>query len=729
MTCRYCEKDAVYKCAVCGKPICMEHVKLRTLCTLCTRKQRLEYAIGKAVSEEEREEIRKLVRRFWGELEQLVFDRKLMVADLPAYVAKAENDVVGFASYAEAWNALIIVALGVLPEYQTSDVGKELIKKVESEAMHMHKKRLLVSISNDDLPALAFYQRLGFQIYEVKPNVIAEKHGAVLQGIGGLPIRDELRLRKTPGKYESRLEEAPGVGLEPTLEPAPVSVRVYGFLVSRGSACLRDVYEGLGERPSLVDDCLRRLWKRGLILRTREPSFVFELESKGRGGVVGYTRAINYYVVNDGREIPSIYVRYDDRRKDGRSREIESKASRILDFLLKNRDKAFYSVDIMKELSLKSGDVMTNAVRFERKGLVYVRGYQTHDQRSPFKKGYILTYIDQQLPRDRAIREAFERTSKIVTENPSSNTILERVRLIRDQLLTANELLSLSYFKHVLGCSIDKVKIALKRAKQLYPDIKETRIFDKFTYYYLDSMKPEDLAANIELKKNYIRVRFGKENRIGHNWEACAEWFIDRFTEGAEFVSQNHRQKMDPRRITLHLLKQVGDRKQSAEVDRIWKVTPGLFSPTVTYVLECKWSVVNKKALDEFLEVLKWSTDFGVDNENGRELKKGVVPVFAGGIYKAKEMVVVNAERILLSQYASRMNIKLLRPADFNEKLREHSVDKRVTVQKVCRICKDEKQVREVLDQLWNQSMKAEEVLVETLNQNNNVFEFEKTIN
>ena len=58
---------------------------------------------------------------------------------------------------------------------------------------------MLVSTSNDDLPALAFYQSRGFHIYEVKPNVIAQKHGAVLRGIGGLPVRDELRLQKTLG--------------------------------------------------------------------------------------------------------------------------------------------------------------------------------------------------------------------------------------------------------------------------------------------------------------------------------------------------------------------------------------------------------------------------------------------------------------------------------------------------------------------------------------------------
>jgi len=145
---------------------------------------------------EEKEEIRGFVRRFWGEEEQLTFDRKFMVAELPTYLARAASAIIGFVSFAEANDAIIIVALGVLPKYQNAGVGKSLIEKVEAEAKRLGKKKLLVSTSNDDLPVLAFYQSLGFQIYEVKPNVIAEKHGAVLKGIGGLPIKDELRMRK-----------------------------------------------------------------------------------------------------------------------------------------------------------------------------------------------------------------------------------------------------------------------------------------------------------------------------------------------------------------------------------------------------------------------------------------------------------------------------------------------------------------------------------------------------
>jgi ribosomal protein S18 acetylase RimI-like enzyme len=196
MCCEYCGKDALYRCSICGRLTCGEHVKLRTVCPSCVSKQSLNCIINNVISKEEKETIKKMVERFWEEPEQLTFGRKFIVAEFPAYLAKSGSDVIGFVSFAELRDAIIIVALGILPQYQNAGVGKSLIEKVEAEAKRLGKKKLLVSTSNDDLPALAFYQSLGFQIYEVKPNVIAEKHGMTLKGIGGLPIRDELRLQK-----------------------------------------------------------------------------------------------------------------------------------------------------------------------------------------------------------------------------------------------------------------------------------------------------------------------------------------------------------------------------------------------------------------------------------------------------------------------------------------------------------------------------------------------------
>ena len=196
MGCRQCEKGAVYRCGFCGRLLCAKHARLATVCASHLKKPELDFTVRKIVGEGERSAVRKFVKRFWGEEEQLAFDRRFAVAELPAYVAKVQDLVIGFISFSSTSDTVLVVALGVLPRYQCCGIGSRLIKKVEGEARRLRKSKVFVSTSNDDLPALGFYQSHGFQIYQVNPNVIAEKHAKVLRGIGGLPVRDELRLQK-----------------------------------------------------------------------------------------------------------------------------------------------------------------------------------------------------------------------------------------------------------------------------------------------------------------------------------------------------------------------------------------------------------------------------------------------------------------------------------------------------------------------------------------------------
>lgn len=65
--------------------------------------------------------------------------------------------------------------------------------------------------------------------------------------------------------------------------------------------------------------------------------------------------------------------------------------------------------------------------------------------------------------------------------------------------------------------------------------MKDLKIFNNYKYFYHSSLAEEDLKAAVEIKENYIRIVKGSANRIGHNWEAVAEWFIDKFTTGARF--------------------------------------------------------------------------------------------------------------------------------------------------------------------------------------------------
>jgi F0F1-type ATP synthase delta subunit len=60
--------------------------------------------------------------------------------------------------------------------------------------------------------------------------------------------------------------------------------------------------------------------------------------------------------------------------------------------------------------------------------------------------------------------------------------------------------------------------------------------------------------------------------------------------------------------------------------------------------------------------------------------------------------------------------------------LRENEVKNKVTVQKICRVCRDEKEIRAVLDDIWQDPSKAQEVFAKALNRNQDMFEFEKAL-
>lgn len=176
-------------------------------------------------------------------------------------------------------------------------------------------------------------------------------------------------------------------------------------------------------------------------------------------------------------------------------------------------------------------------------------------------------------------------------------------------------------------------------------------------------------------------------------------------------------------------MKPVGGRKYNAEVDRVWEVTPGPLLKPTTYVLECKWGLVRKKDVDDFFNVLAWSKEFGVDTTEGRQVKQGIVGVFAGSAFDPDEKVRLKDEtEISLPAYAARMNIQILKAADLNEKLRERGAPKSVTVQKICRMSKDEKEVREILEAVWKNPEKSEEILIKTAEKNREVYAFESIL-
>jgi len=493
----------------------------------------------------------------------------------------------------------------------------------------------------------------------------------------------------------------------------------------------------------VTNTTILRAWQKGELLRTKNAIFEKIEVPKGRLGIKRNVRGYHKYTVpvtyekgesftKDGLE----YVSYSEANLDHRRPGEKSKSQRIIDFLRDNSDKAWFSTQIRKQLGedlIKACDIMTAVRSRAKKGWVYVRGYTTDSYSTPFREGFLLTWIDQDLLQDQAIKEAFERTEITLSKSANSSPIAARIHRIRGLLIEAaraNEIRSPDYLRRELRCTNEEFEGAMKRTLQLYVDVRQVRLFDAYRYFHHDSFDPQVLSAVIKMKENYLRMTKGKDSRIGHNFEAAVDWFVDKFTPNARFRTQMHRTpKMDPRRITLHLTKPVGDRKNNAEVDRAWEVDAGPFTPAATYVLESKWGLVQKRYIDDFFQVLKWSSEFGADSSDssdGRTIKQGVVGLFAGDTFNPNENVKLrDGSTVSLPTYAARNNIRILKAAEFNFQLRSRGVEKKVTVQKICRVASDENEVRDLLDSIWKSPSSAMERLEEAAKKNSKVYELE----
>lgn len=118
--------------------------------------------------------------------------------DLEALVATNNKSIKGLLTFTVKEQDLEIVSLDSFVERQ--GIGSRLLESIEKEAVKRKCQRLWLVTTNDNLNALGFYQRRGFQVVSVAPNAVDEarklKPSIPLIADNGIPIRDEFVLEK-----------------------------------------------------------------------------------------------------------------------------------------------------------------------------------------------------------------------------------------------------------------------------------------------------------------------------------------------------------------------------------------------------------------------------------------------------------------------------------------------------------------------------------------------------
>lgn len=185
-----------YRCALCGEELPLGETHMSVTCERHRASApEVAFEIRPAVPSDRRD-IEAICDQAWGETEIDVFGRTFDVLACDNLVAIAEDGFAGLISLAIDKGELAIVLLTVYPRYQGSGVGAALVEAAVEEARSRRLPFIKVATTNDDIPALYFYQRRGFVLYEMVAGEMVDHHGEVVPGFANIPVRDELRLRR-----------------------------------------------------------------------------------------------------------------------------------------------------------------------------------------------------------------------------------------------------------------------------------------------------------------------------------------------------------------------------------------------------------------------------------------------------------------------------------------------------------------------------------------------------
>ncbi len=184
-----------YRCPTCGKDLPLNRARLTVTCAEHQDTQRVDFAVREAKRADKRE-IELICDRALGETEVDVLGKTFDVLSGLNLIAEANGTFAGLLSLAVHRGELAIVLLSVYPDFQGRGVGSALLSAADAIAAERRLPSLSVGVSNDDIPLLYFYQRHGFVIDDIALGAVADQLGSVVSGFSGIPVRDEIRLKR-----------------------------------------------------------------------------------------------------------------------------------------------------------------------------------------------------------------------------------------------------------------------------------------------------------------------------------------------------------------------------------------------------------------------------------------------------------------------------------------------------------------------------------------------------
>ncbi len=148
------------------------------------------------LTDEDKSWVQRVLVQYWGSTVQITRGQQLQADELPGVVAVRDGSEVGLLTYNIEGDECEIITHNSMAGH--GGIGSCLLDAVRDKARELGCKRLWLITTNDNTPALRFYQRRGFDLVALYRNAVTESRKLKPEipnaGFDGIAIRHELEM-------------------------------------------------------------------------------------------------------------------------------------------------------------------------------------------------------------------------------------------------------------------------------------------------------------------------------------------------------------------------------------------------------------------------------------------------------------------------------------------------------------------------------------------------------
>ena len=150
----------------------------------------------KQIDQFNRERIDAFIVQQWFSMQMVVHEESIDLSTAAGYYAVEGDEIIGLITYRITDNEMEILSLDSLRE--NKGIGTELLNKAIFKAVETGCSKITLITTNDNLLALRFYQKRGFDMCRLYCNAIEQsrkiKPEIPLFGENGIPLKHEIEL-------------------------------------------------------------------------------------------------------------------------------------------------------------------------------------------------------------------------------------------------------------------------------------------------------------------------------------------------------------------------------------------------------------------------------------------------------------------------------------------------------------------------------------------------------